>query len=140
MSHEVQIIPDRSGHDIPPIYDARETVAQQPPSPLEIIRMLLKERVKWAVILCVIGGVLGGVAGFFLAKEPEYESEGMIQIKPFVPGVFNEASPLPMFDAYIESQVAIMQSRRTIDMAMQSAEWQALGRGLTDKSVADFQS
>ena len=74
-------------------------------------------RVHRVVIGLIAGFVLGSAIGFFAAKEPEYQSVGMIQIKPIVPGVFNESSPLPMFDAYIESQVAIMQSRRTIDMA-----------------------
>ena len=45
-----------------------------------------------------------------------------------------------MFDSYVDAQVAIIQSRRAIDMAMQTPEWKALGRGLTDKDVADFQS
>jgi uncharacterized protein involved in exopolysaccharide biosynthesis len=96
--------------------------------------------IKKIVLLSLLGGILAAIAGFFLAGKPEYKSVGMIQIRPFIPGVLTEDTPVPMFDSYADSQVAIIQSRRTIDLAMQSLEWKALGRGLADTAVADFQS
>ncbi len=143
MSHELSII-DRGEQELAPLLDSGGSSG--PPgtpqiSALKIILTLLKGRWKWAITLAVLGAFIGGTAGFFLAKKPEYRSVGLIQIKPYVPGVFsNDANPMPMFDGYIDSQVAIIQSRRTIDMAMQNSDWRALGRGLSDQAVADFQS
>ncbi|HUO08933.1 MAG TPA: hypothetical protein VM008_11570 [Phycisphaerae bacterium] len=109
-------------------------------STLETATLPHRGRIKWIILLSLIAGMLGATAGFFLAGKPQYKSVGMIQIKPFTPGVFDDSSPIPMFDAYVDSQVAIMQSRRTVDMAMQNPEWKALGRGLSDQSAADLQS
>ncbi len=100
-----------------------------------------RRSIKWILLTSLAGALLGAAAGFLLAGTPNYRSIGLIQIKPFLPGVFTDSTtPIPMFDAYADSQIAIIQSRRTIDMAMQNPEWKALGRGLSDKAVADFQS
>src|SRR5206468_2694854 len=70
-----------------------------------------------------------------------YRSAGINQTKPYLPGVFsNDANPMPMFNDYIDSQLAIIQNRRTIDMAMQNPKWKSIGRGLSDQAVADFMS
>ncbi|MGN6370710.1 MAG: exopolysaccharide transport family protein [Phycisphaerae bacterium] len=143
MSQEISII-DRDEQELAPMLDPGSGLpgaASQQVSPLKIIMTLLKGRWKWAISLAVLGALIGGILGYFLANKPEYRSVGIIQIKPYVPGVFsNEANPIPMFDAYIDSQLVIIQSRRTIDMAMQNPDWRALGRGLSDQAVADFQS
>jgi len=142
MTHDLQII-DRGDHELSPMLDSNPDnfgPSGNQPSPLKTIATLLKGRIKWAILLSTIGAICGGILGFMLAKQPEYRSVGMLQIKPFVSGVFNENSPLPMFDAYIDSQIAIMLSRRTIDMAMQNPDWKALGRGLSDQAIADFQA
>ena len=112
-------------------------MTNNPEAPARPIRRSLK----WILLTSLIGALLGATAGFLLAGTPNYRSVGMIQIKPFIPGVLTDTpTPIPMFDSYIDSQIAIIQSRRTIDMAMQNPEWKALGRGLSDKAIADFQS
>ena len=43
-----------------------------------------------------------------------------------------------MYDAFIGEQVVLIQTQRVIDHAMQSPEWQSLGRGLSTEEIGLF--
>jgi len=113
------------------------TVAQ---SPMAVARGLLRGRWLWAI---GIGGVLasaGAWIGFRMSK-PTYRSAGLIDIAPQVPRILyqtEEKGVLPMFESYVQSQEDLAKSRRVIDMAMQSAAWKGLGRGISDSEIASF--
>ncbi|HYO07778.1 MAG TPA: hypothetical protein VER17_02295 [Tepidisphaeraceae bacterium] len=117
--------------------------AERPPeqaNPFLQVHRLLRGRYWLAALLCVLGGGLGGYAGYRV-REPLYQSTGVIRIKPSLPRVLyqiDQNGVMPMFDAFIESQVALITSQRVIDVAMQHPEWKALGRGLAPEQMAAF--
>ena len=109
-------------------------------NPLLVMHGLLRGRYAIAITLAVIGIVAGGLAGYRI-KTPAYRSTGMIRVKPIIDRILyknEDNGVLPMFDAFVETQMALITSQRVIDQAMQADEWKALGRGLTPDAVAEF--
>ncbi len=109
-------------------------------NPLAVVHGLLRGRYWIAITLAVIGLAAGGVLGYWV-KTPTYRSTGMIRVKPIIDKILFENEKngvLPMFDAFVESQVTLLTSQRVIDQAMQADEWKAFGRGLTPTAVAEF--
>lgn len=99
-------------------------------------------RGRWgvALVLALLLAAGGAAAGFFLYPV-EYRSVGLIDIAPVMPRILyntEQTDVIPMFDAYVESQVAKLRSRRVIDQAMRSDEWRAIGRGTSNRAVSEF--
>jgi uncharacterized protein involved in exopolysaccharide biosynthesis len=113
----------------------------QPAIQLMSSRSLLGGRYPLAISLALLGAVIGASVGYFML-EPEYKSVGVINVRPSLPRILfaNEQNiPLPLFNAFLASQVAQIQSRRVTGEAMLLPEWKALGRGLTPDAVAEFE-
>jgi Mrp family chromosome partitioning ATPase/uncharacterized protein involved in exopolysaccharide biosynthesis len=93
-----------------------------------------------AVLLLILGAAVGGYAGFRGGRKM-YLSTGLIRVMPVVPKVMysiEDKGTLPMFDSFVDSQAAVLQSQRVFGKAMEDPEWQALGRGTSDRSVEDY--
>lgn len=106
------------------------------------VHLLLKGRYAWAISLSVVGLVIGAL-GAYLFYEPIYRSTGIIRIAPVLPRVLYQSEQsdlMPMFDAFVQSQVSLIQSRRVVDLAMTNADWAGLGRGTTNEEISDFTS
>ena len=83
-----------------------------------------------AVLLAILGAVLGAVAGWYFAGEPEFRSNGLVQINPILPKVMYETEQtriMPMFDSFVASQMELMRNRRVINLAMQEDVWREAG-------------
>jgi len=99
-------------------------------------------RRRFLVAICV--GAALAAAGAWAGsswKRPRYRSEAMIQVSRRVPRIvyaIDEKQDLPMYDEFLETQAELVTSRRVADMAMRSAAWQRLGRGVGDADVAQF--
>jgi succinoglycan biosynthesis transport protein ExoP len=109
-------------------------------NPLQVLHQLLRGRYLLAIVLAV--GLGAGLAylGYTIPK-PVYQSKGMIRIRPFTTRILfsNERNEMmPMFDAFVDSQVLLMRSQRVTDLAMQSDEWLSLKRGSTPEVASDF--
>jgi uncharacterized protein involved in exopolysaccharide biosynthesis len=88
------------------------------------------------VVLAVAGGMIG-----WMWLPPLYRSAGWIEVQPQIPRILHatdENRIHPMFDAYMQTQVALAASRRVTDMAMDSPEWKKLGRERTDEEIERF--
>lgn len=110
------------------------------PNPLLVIHSLLRGRYHWAILLGLVLAGVGIVLGYKLPPV-KYRSSGLIRVLPNRPRILytnEENSLMPMFDAFVESQVSLINSPRVLDYAMQNPEWQALGRGLSPKVVSQF--
>ncbi|QNN24907.1 hypothetical protein HED60_22375 [Planctomycetales bacterium ZRK34] len=91
-------------------------------------------------MLGLIFAVAGGTLGYRMT-EPVYRAFGTIRVQPILPRVLyqqEQNSLLPMFDAYVGSQVAMIESSRVLNRAMKSNEWDALGRGRTPDDIQQF--
>lgn len=110
------------------------------PNPLLVVHSLLRGRYHWAILLGLVLAGIGVVLGYKLPPV-KYRSSGLIRVLPNKQRILyanEENSVMPMFDAFVESQVSLINSPRVLDYAMQNPEWQALGRGLSPKVVSQF--
>ena len=92
------------------------------PSPMARAMRVLRRRLKWAIPLALVLGVAGGYLGYKQGT-PIYRSNGTIRIEPTLPRILfqNEQNNLmPMFEAFIDGQVALIRSQRVVEMAMQN--------------------
>ena len=113
----------------------------QVPSPFGIAARALRGRWGWAILLSAVLGSIGAVIGYRIPTLL-YQSTGWIEVQPSIPRILHktdENEPLAMYDAYVESQVALASGRRVIDMAMDSQEWRKHGKGRTDEDINRFQ-
>ena len=109
-------------------------------NPLQVLHQLLRGRYILAIVLALALGAGLGYLGYTIPK-PVYRSSGMIRIRPFTSRILysNERNEMmPMFDAFVDSQVLLMRSQRVTDLAMQSDEWRALKRGSSPEEASDF--
>jgi Mrp family chromosome partitioning ATPase/capsular polysaccharide biosynthesis protein len=99
----------------------------------------LKSRYPWACAL----GLLGALAGGYAAYEtwtPLYTGKAMVQVAPILPRVMfknEDNSLMPMYDSYIASQAALLQSPKVLSSAIRRPEWMKLQR---DFSESDFET
>lgn len=140
MSQDVQIVPVATSSGGPLALPGDYSAPPQPPqNPLVRLQTILRGRWKWAIGLAVAGAIIGVATGYFAARKPQYRSVGLIQIKPVVNGVIEQQrQQMPMFDQFVESQAALMRSRRIIDLAMDRPEWRELKRGKSDDEIVEF--
>lgn len=103
------------------------------PQNVRVMRGLeaLRRHWAWAVPLALVLAVSGVVVGYSMVTL-DYRSTGSILVKPVLPRVLyqtEETDVMPMFGAYLQSQMAVIRSQRVVDLAMQSPLWKDLGRG-----------
>jgi Mrp family chromosome partitioning ATPase/uncharacterized protein involved in exopolysaccharide biosynthesis len=109
-------------------------------NPLLVVHSLLRGRYVYAVVLALLGLAIGALAGYRL-KKPTYQSTGMLRIRPNLQRILfqtEQSSVMPMFDAYVGSQAALIRSRRVVDLAMLQPQWMDFGRGHTPHNLEAF--
>ncbi len=106
-----------------------------------IIHRLLRGRYILTIVLALVFGIAGGSLGY-MSRQPQFESEGLIRIKPTLPKVLfeSEQSVAPkMFSSFVSSQAELIKNGRVIQRAMESDEWRKID-GLTNiQSAFDVQ-
>lgn len=111
-----------------------------PANPLVIVRRLLHGRYLLAAGAAILGAAVCAAAGY-LSQTVLYQSQGLIRVSPSVPRVLYQSEQnamMPRFDSFVDSQVALMQSSRLIDFALQNEQFRALGRRITPESTVEF--
>lgn len=108
-------------------------------NPWQRMRRLLRGRMWLAGILATVCAAAGGAAGYKLLK-PEYRSDGLVEIRPLLasPLAGNQDEVMPMYSEYVQSQANILDSQRVIQSAIESDEWQAVGRGSSPQAIEKF--
>lgn len=140
MKEQYPLVPIQSGSGnsdlpmtLPPEGDTTRT-------PIHKVHSILRGRYKWALLLGVIFAVTGGTLGYRLVK-PVYRAFGTIRVQPILPKVLytsEQNSLLPMFDAYVGSQVAMIESSRVTTRAMNQPEWKDLGYDRNPDNIQSF--
>lgn len=115
--------------DLSPDFPTIATGSGETPNPLLMLHRALRGRY---VIAALLGTVLGavGAAGGWYATKPVYESQGWLRAFPRQPKVLydtDENRMLPMFDAFMKSQIDLLRSRRVMDLAMREAPLREAG-------------
>ncbi len=105
---------------------------------LKRLHRLFRGRYLLAIGLAVLFGMGGGLIGFLCAK-PEWRSVGLVQIDPVIPNPGSSIDVVrPMWEQFIRSQEAMIQSQDVIITAMGSDEWRSTKRGMTPTEISDF--
>ncbi len=108
-------------------------------SPIRKIHTLLRGRYILAILLAILGAAAGAYFGF-RSQTPVYQSTGLVELRPIIPSLLRDDRLMLNFNSFINNQVAMIQSRRVIEMATNSAEWRSTGLGTSASTTADFQS
>ena len=122
------------------VADMQQPPVPESPNPIQSLHRLLQGRYPYAIVLAIIGAVVLGSAGYLL-PQPEFRSTGMISFRPVLPRVLyqsEESNVMPMFDAYVDSQSALLKSQRVLDLAMKDDMWKSEKKIIfdTDKQVS----
>lgn len=102
-------------------------------APIRKVKLVMYGRWRLAITLAAVLAVIGGTLGALLPK-PKYTSHGLIRVTPVLPTVLHDLSQekqVPMFESYIGSQAALIQSQRVLDVAMKNDAWVSLKRDVT---------
>ena len=89
-------------------------------NPLQTIHRQLRGRYRVAVLLAVLLGLCGGIAGYVLIPA-KYESMGLVRITPTLPTVLYESAENripPMFDSFVTTQAALFRSTELLQDAL----------------------
>ncbi len=105
---------------------------------LWLLHRRLRGRYPLAIALGVLLGSLGAAAGYF-AKGPEYTSEALVQVQPTIPRTLyqtEENQMPPLFENFVATQAAMIESPRVFSVAvddpdLRAAGWPAPPRGIT---------
>lgn len=101
----------------------------EPPNPLLIVHRALRGRYFAAGLLGLLFALPFAYVGFTL-REPLYRSTGLVRVAPYLDKlVFDrpENETIPHFDAFVQTQVMYLSSRRVLDRAMMNPELLAAG-------------
>jgi capsular exopolysaccharide synthesis family protein len=102
------------------------SAAQQQPQPLKKLHRLLRGRYWLAITLAVIGLCLGAIGGW-VSQVPLYQSDGLIEIRPYMPSTAFLDKPMPFYQNFVKSQAMLIQGPRVIEAAMKRPEWTEAG-------------
>ncbi len=122
-------------------HGAAAPLPDKPPTLLKIIHNLLRRKYKWLIPVALIVAVLGAVYGY-RSKKPTYTATGIIRLRANIPRILystDQNGIMPMFDAFAESQVALLTSERVLELALQSAEWKSLAKPPAENTLQSLQ-
>lgn len=109
--------------------------------PYRTAQRALRGRYGLAIVLGAIVAAAGAAVGWRMDK-PLYESAGLVQIKYSLPPVMKQESnsytPTEIYQAFLQSQQALLTSRRLVDMALQDPAWKSLGIDASPQAIQDF--
>lgn len=98
-------------------------------SPLRLAHRALRGRYRSAAIVAALLAAVGGAVGY-LASPAKYVSRGLVHIEGAFPTILyptQENQVPPMFDAYVASQVAFLQSGKLLAEAVDLPEMAEVG-------------
>jgi polysaccharide biosynthesis transport protein len=139
MSQNLQILSENTAA-APPLEPVPAASHEVPVNPLLKLHQCLTGRYHWAILLGLTLGAIAGAAAHQIVKDP-YKSVGAIQIQPYLTRILYESEKsavMPMFDAYVDTQASILQSQRTLMLAMDSPEWKAAVQKSQPHDLAAF--
>lgn len=114
------------------------TVDAQQQQSFKRLHRLLRGRYLLAIVLACVCGVLGAAIGYFSAK-PQWRSVGLVQIEPLIPNPGSSIDVVrPMWEQFVRSQEAMIQSQDVVIAAMGTEEWRSTHRGMTPTEISDF--
>jgi Mrp family chromosome partitioning ATPase/uncharacterized protein involved in exopolysaccharide biosynthesis len=109
---------------------------------LRVIHASLRGRYLLAIALGIVIAAGAGSVGWFTTT-PIYQATGYIRVKAYTPKILtnNEMSgEMPRYDNYLKAQANTIRSRRVVDDALQSEQWQQHSKDLSPQARDEFTS
>lgn len=106
-----------------------------------MIHRLLRGKYILTLGLAIVLGVIGGTAGY-LSQKPQYQSNGVIRIRPSLPKVLYESeqsTATKMFSSFVSSQAELIKNDRVIIHALESDGWKRVKDGSGIRTSLDVQ-
>lgn len=110
-------------------------------NPLTFVHRRLRGRYRYAIPLAFVLAIPAAIMGF-MAVKPEFQSTGLIQVRPSQPRVLystEENEVPPLFDSLVRAQVSFLQSRRVLDLAVANPRLQNEGWPTGSAGIARLQ-
>ena len=101
---------------------------------------ILRYRARSILILGVIGAAIGGAIGRHFGQR-QYQSEALVRIPYARQGMDphdGDAMPMELFEAFLQSQMAVLNSRRLVVLALQQPPWKAIGGNASPEMLEEF--
>jgi len=141
IHHDSLPVPDNGRRRaIGPAQDDGALAPAQEANSLAKVHRLLRGRYLLTFMLAAALGIGAALVGYFLWK-PKYQAIAQVRVAPILPRILYKSEQndvMPMYDGYISSQMAMMESQRVIDRAMRKPLWRDLDRGLGDQETDEF--
>jgi len=91
--------------------------------PLQTVHLLLQGRYLVSLAVAAAGILIGGVLGYKLFPQ-YYACTGTIHIKPVLANpLFDKNGMMPMYESYVQTQVARLKSEGVLESALSSQQW-----------------
>lgn len=120
-----------------------EAGAECSPEPsLKQLHRVFRGRYRLVIGLALLLAVFGALAGS-QAVPPKFRSTGLVKVEGVLPAILYDSpenAALPMFNAYVASQVTFLQSRPVLDAAVATPEMQLAGWPAGPQGIARLQS
>jgi Mrp family chromosome partitioning ATPase/uncharacterized protein involved in exopolysaccharide biosynthesis len=109
---------------------------------LKRVHSLLRGKYLLLIVLAIVLSAPLAYVGFRLG-EVTYQSSAQIRVKSWLQPVLSQSEmrgEMPGYDEFMQTQVYLLQSQRTIESAMQDPQWTRFGRGASDQAVLAFRN
>jgi Mrp family chromosome partitioning ATPase/uncharacterized protein involved in exopolysaccharide biosynthesis len=109
-------------------------------TPMPAVIRILRYRARWIIILGILGAVLGGAIGRRFGQR-RYQSEALVRIPYARQGMDShdgDAMPMELFEAFLQSQMAVLNSRRLVVLALAQPSWKAIGGNASPEMLEEF--
>lgn len=108
-----------SGHGGPPSGKGHG----KPPNPLDRMRRLLRGRTTLALVLAVVGALIGASLGW-MSQKKQYQAYGYVRVEPTMQTFRGDVEALPQYRQFMYSEVKLLESEEMAALAMQQPAWQ----------------
>src|SRR4051812_12314825 len=98
------------------------------------LHLLMRGRYPLAIALSVVLATAGAITGYKMGKKT-YQSSATIRIAPTTPKVMynTDEQRNDHYESFVDTQMAMIHSRRVIEMAMTLKPWTNLGKVSSDQ-------
>lgn len=141
MNSDTSIVSSYKAADTPNEVAIPYEPSSEHPLPYQRIHALLRGRYRVAIVLSLLGAILGGIGGYLIVT-PVFTSTGRVRIRATISPIIGNMkdTAIPRFETFMETQLLMVSSSRVVDVALQAPEYQAHYPETNSSSLVRFLS
>lgn len=109
--------------------------AQAPASPAAMVQRLLRGRVALAIVLALIGAIIGAGAGY-MSQAPTYNASGQLRISPIIQMAEKDGT-VPYYQQFMNSETQTITSPAIVNEVAKLEPWKTVV-GKNPEALADL--